>query len=174
MPKHETLPADYHMAIIELEGRYYPVITERDKESGQLRLDGSPHLHWEGEYAYGIPYALGPQPTRGAISFATYQRAIDFCHRYREEFHVLWHWQQQAAQTELYPERGAWYREAFKQLCGTTPNFDVVADKAYASIFLRSGTYCRVLATTMDEAREKLYTQVEEMLYEQWAATLNA
>ncbi len=169
MPRYELLPADYHMAVIELEGRYYPVRTERETDTGMLRLGTFPHFSWEVEAAYGTPYALGREPTHGVISFRDEQNAIDYCHRSWDNLRQRVRWKKLAAQTEVYPERNAWYREQIALLCREEPRLNVESD-ARASVFFRGGSLCMVWAATVDEAWEQLYTQVEATEAEQHPA----
>lgn len=112
MPKHEPVSEGY--AVIELEGREYPVRTKREKGSGLLQVESFLHLRWEVEVLTGIPYAGEPQPPRGVISFRTHRLAIMICHRDVERCQ----WQLLSAQVELSPERNAWYCDELVALAG--------------------------------------------------------
>jgi hypothetical protein len=118
-------------------------------------------LHWSVESLFGIPFALGSQPTTGYVSFRTYAQAFNFCHRRQEGFSLWSAWEKLAAQSELYPERNVWYREEIQRHTGEPIVCDCTGWTVYCSVFLPDGTYCFVRAATLDEAIERLYQEVE-------------
>ncbi len=162
MPRRQVLPVESGLAIIELQGRFYPVRVEH-KQDGTVHLDVSAHLWWETHQRLGIPFARGSQPTRGVVSFGTWAMAYSYCQRYHEECSVLSRWEQVRAETEVYPERTAWYREALREVGADCLSIDRVANMASCSTFVHS-TYYAAQAGTVDEAVEMLYQQV----YEHW------
>ncbi len=149
MPRRQALPVEYGLAIIELQGRFYPVRIEH-KQDGTVHLDVSAHLWWETHQSHGIP-------------FGTWAMAYDYCQRYHEEFSVLYHWEKVSAETEVYPERTAWYRDALREVGADHLSIDTVGNMASCSTFVHR-TYYAAQAGTVDEAVEMLYQQV----YEHW------
>ena len=160
-----TLPVSYNVAVIELEGRFYPVRIKRDKDTRTIKLDSAPHLLWDIEVLFGIPPAQGPFHRQGVVSFSKHHHALAFCHRNQEEFGVLWHWQEVAARTEAYPERNAWYREEIRELAKAFPHVHVSGTEAYAHVSFRDGTWCSVFAPNVDEMWKQLYERVYETLH---------
>jgi hypothetical protein len=162
MPRqpHNPLPAAWRLVIAEMNGRFYPLNTGKPQEDGTITLDTCSHLLWSMENQRGIPYALGPQPTQGVISFRTYAQAYAFCERYQEHFTLWSDWQRLAAGCELYPERNVWYREQIKTLGGYLLHCEALCGFVYCCVFLPNEIYWYVTAPTIDEAIAQLYQQV--------------
>ena len=160
----ETLPEDYRIVIAEIEGRYYPLFVEKREEDGTVRLGYSPNLDWRAEAQHGVPPALGPRHMEGKISFRTYRAAFDFCHRMNEGYGLPCDWNELTAQTELYPERNAWYRDEIVALVNVRPLVETSSSSAYGSVFPRGGAHCFVTAPTIDEAWVRLYASVCEYI----------
>lgn len=175
MKKPETLPDNYGMTIAEINGRFYPLRTEWEKDVerfGQdVQLSFHPQMHWEDILDRSIPYAQGRQPTHGVISFRTRREALDFCHRYHEQFSVLRECRELVAQSELYPERNAWYQVEMARYITWGPRINPSGTTIHASVFLHrmyrgsnESDYCSVMATDIDDAYEKLYEAVCQRL----------
>lgn len=172
MKKQEKLlPDNYHLAVAEINGRFYPLRTETirkdEKRFGQdIQLDFP--LRCTGRiFSTGLtPYALGEQPTHGVISFRTRREALDFCHRYQETFDLRWQWRQMATKSEIYPERNAWYREEIAQhSTGGPPNISPSVSVVYASVYLHgenplSSFHCAIWGDDIDNAYVRLYEAV--------------
>ena len=104
--KQEALPDGYAVAQFA-DSRFYP-----------LRAQTEPYvsiepLSWN---AQRIPFARGSHSTRGIVSFAERKLAVQYCHRYHEEFPLLWEMAQTVWEHEVYPERNVWYREEIQHL----------------------------------------------------------
>ncbi len=162
MPR-QALPSEYGLAIIELRGRFYPVRVKQEQD-GTVHLDSPAHLFWEGEYEWGIPFACGPQPTQGVVSFGTWKLAFDYCQRYHEQFGLLYQVGKLAADVEVYPEHNVWYREALRELGGDCLYVDGGTSSVYGSMFV-GGMHCSVFAATVDEAVARLYQKVYEHMH---------
>ncbi|MBA2680537.1 MAG: hypothetical protein H0U76_19345 [Ktedonobacteraceae bacterium] len=163
MAARETVPQSYSVVIAEIEGRYYPLRIENRNEDGSISLGCSSHFYWEVEAGSGIPYALGPQHTRGIVSLKRYRDALDFCYRKQEGYSLWYQWEVLKARTELYPERNAWYRDEIVTMTGgrlpggRLPQVEASGTyTVYGSVFLK-GTHCFVSAPTIDDAWERLY-----------------
>jgi hypothetical protein len=159
MPKREILPVSYHMAVAEINGRFYPVSLASD-EQGELVLDSHPRYLWEVEDEFGIPPAIGPRHTTGVVSFPTYVAALHFCHCRYERFSLIIHLDYAVATYEVYPERNAWYADEIQTLAGMRPYVSSIGTRAYVSVFLRDGDYCRVYGNTIDDGLVNLYERL--------------
>jgi hypothetical protein len=95
------------------------------------------------------------------VSFGTWAMAYGYCQRYHEEFSVLYHWEKVSTETEVYPERSVWYREALREVGAGHLSIDTVVNMASCSTFVHR-TYYAAQAGTVDEAVEMLYQQVSE------------
>ncbi len=171
MPRRQALPGEYGLAIIELQRRFYPVRIEHEQD-GTVHLASFAHLLWETHHSLGIPFACGPQPTQGIVSFGTWKLAFDYCQRHYEQLGLPYQWRKITAGIELYPERTAWYRKALHELGADCLQMEVLADDAYCSVFV-GRTHCYVCAETMDEALAELYQKVYE-LDRRWSGVAKA
>lgn len=77
-------------------------------------------------------------------------------------------WRALAANTEVYPERNAWYLEEIVHLAGAIPMVGIGVADAYADVIVRyrGGSYVLEAAgASLDEAIEALYQRVYDCLY---------
>lgn len=167
--KQESLPSGYTVAQLD-DGRFYP-LRARIGEYVDLST-----MHWTTQY---VPFALGPQPTRGTVSFAHRQLAEQYCHREHEEFTLLWNAAQHGWNQEIYSERNVWYREEILRLVyahDPSPSWRRVAhielDDYYTGIhayiyFTLHGSFqsVRVKGSCVDDAVEALYQEVYEHIH---------
>ncbi|GCE04776.1 hypothetical protein [Dictyobacter aurantiacus] len=156
MRKRELLPDNYHMAIVEIHQRFYPVLTSKDGQE----LTSFTELFWSTENSHGIPTALGPRHTTGLISFPTYADAINFCHRKREASKLCVQWEAEATRCEVYPERNAWYADEIQALTGEAPRIRRFSFEVQAIVTCKDGIVYGVDALTIDEAMIRLYESV--------------
>jgi len=163
--KQESLPSGYSIAHLE-DGRFYPLRITKLGEYIDLST-----MQWTTQR---VPFARGPQPTHGTVSFADRKLAEQYCHREHEEFLLLWNAARHGWRQELYPERNAWYREEILRLVREHDPHSSLRDRVevddhydapYAYVYLNlRGNFqaIRVKGESVDEALQALYHEVFE------------
>lgn len=160
-----SCPLPPHYGVVQLaNGRFYPLYAFGDETSASPSLS---YLRWD---LQAIPFAQGPMPEQGPVSFPCQSQAIEYCQRDNEEFDLLWYWNKHACEQELYPERNVWYREEMERLACSVQACSVASPPAirnftagaviYASIWVHfpDGPRClQAQAPTLDEAIVALY-----------------
>jgi len=160
--------------VVELaNGRFYPVRVEQN----ELVIDSLSRLTTRFEV---IPLAVGPhlhlpQVERG---FSRREDAIAYCLRRSEEWPLLYECNTRATESELFPERNAWYRAEIERIVRAHDLFASRRDPISLSVYSTSvsawvslslgGKYqsLHIEAPTMDEAWKALY----QCVYKQVAA----
>ena len=145
------------MALVETsDGRWFPAFASLAEHPRWVLLIGeSP-----------IPAALEPLQG-GEPGYACREEAMEAYRTWREAATLPVRWQKLAAQTEVYPERNAWYREEIAQLTGDIPMVTCGISTSAVVIAERDGI-SRVISATgasLDEAMETLYQRVYDFLY---------
>jgi len=96
------------------------------------------------------------------------EEVIAACRAWLVEAGVHVRWRALAANTEVYPERNAWYLEEIVHLAGAIPMVGIGVADAYADVIVRyrGGSYVLEAAgASLDEAIEALYQRVYDCLY---------
>ncbi len=105
--KQESLPEG--IALVETtDGRWFPACALFSEIPFRVyRVEGSPLIH----------LALDSLHER-VPGYTCREEAIEACYAWSETFELTQDWQWLVAQTELYPERNAWYLDEIVQLTG--------------------------------------------------------
>lgn len=163
-----SCPLPPHYGVVQLaNGRFYPLSIPDDDTRSSPYLS---FLRWDVQY---IPFAQGPMPKQGPVSFSCQAQAVQYCLRDNEECDLLWQWRKHACEQELFPERNVWYREEIERIACLVQHSGFASPHSihsftagavvYASVWIHfPGDYRRlqVQAPTLDEAIVVLYDLV--------------
>ena len=172
---HHPVELPHGYAIAQLaDHRFYPLSVERFPDGESYHLS---HLRWQYRV---IPFAVGPRSTHGVISFTTLALAVDCCHRYADEWELLWTLGKTTRMAPLYPERAAWYDEAINEVlvehhASLSPYSEAVmlyasSDEVRATLYYWQGIHIHhitVTVPTIDDARPALYEALASHFYQQ-------
>ena len=161
----EQLLQERGIMIIRIEGRYYP-LRMRTTAPGVRELESHPTFTWSFEDTYGIPPALGPRHTEGAVSFTRRAAAVEFCLRHLENLELLFHYRCSdtiVTQTD-HPEWVAWYVAETERLMRSKVFLSEWLGMVRASVYDGLGERVEVTVADCTEAVMQLYDLVVERL----------
>jgi hypothetical protein len=110
-----------------------------------------------------FPVALEHEPLDPRQGFPCREEAIDAYCAWHEEAILPLEWEKLAAQTELYPERNAWYLDEIFHLSGDLPRVACIGKFAIAQVIVEHDGALKAISTgepSPDEAIEQLYQKV--------------
>ncbi|MBV9688466.1 MAG: hypothetical protein JO202_02025 [Ktedonobacteraceae bacterium] len=150
MSNEQKLPQG--LALIETaDGRWFPAFVPLTDTPYWVTIPNTGFL----------PPAVEPlhDPAEG---YSCREEALEACHAWHEATTLSVQWQVLAAQTEVYPERNAWYVDEIVQLIGEGTPTMICGSDAIAAVMVwhPSRKLLTARGCTPDEAIERLYQEV--------------
>ncbi len=138
------------LALVEAaDGRWFPALAPLTKTPGWVALVGETDI----PPAISLPF----HPRKG---YRSRLDALEACWAWYEAATLPVHWRALAAESEIYPERNAWYRDEIERLTEDTPTLQSLGGESYALVFARAHGVMAAIGRSPDEALEALYQEV--------------